>query len=165
MKFLSCLEFSYWAILGVKGLNVRVSVIRSCTHSEGQSRSEHFSFVGGLFPQALSVAGLWSSDLIHLMDRVRTPIIENKKSLWTGLIRLHKVLGRGEHRKRQEADCGMHEWVHTLTTSSRTTWPGIDLPLVFTLGWSLSSLNWPHIVIFQSWIRSSLINVLGVKQN
>ena len=47
-----------------------------------------------------------------------------------------------------------------MTTSNRTTGPGIDFPFVFTLRWGVSSSNWPHVVIFQSWIRSSFENVL-----
>lgn len=42
--------------------------LRSTTHSDGQSRNRHRSTVGGLgaTTQALSLAGVRSSDLIHL---------------------------------------------------------------------------------------------------
>lgn len=62
---------------------------RNSTYSDGHSLGNgHCSSVGGLTPQALSLAGLRSSDLIHLMERFRTPIIENRDILW----RCHDVL-------------------------------------------------------------------------
>ena len=47
-----------------------------CSYSEGQSLTWHDSLV--IFsPQASSLAGVLSSDRIHLAERVRTPASEN----------------------------------------------------------------------------------------